>query len=292
MDTAIADALTRAIGTTVHANSSQPVGGGSIHSAVRCRTDRGFVFVKLGPLSVASMLAAEAAGLDALKAAQCIRVPAVLALGATDRHAYLCLEWLDLQRAHAHSQVRLGEQLASLHRVSSERFGFATDNFIGATPQRNVQCDDWVQFFREQRLLPQLDLAADNGADAKAIDHGRRLAESLAALFEQMPIPSLVHGDLWGGNWGALTTGEPVIFDPAVYFGDRETDLAMTQLFGGFSRDFYAAYVQAWPLPSGAQTRVALYSLYHVLNHFNLFGGGYLAQARTMIDGLLSELRG
>jgi len=290
MDAATADALTRALGTTVHANSAEAVGGGSIHSAYRVRTDRGFAFVKCGSHAMSAMFAAEAAGLKALAAANCIRVPRVLAQDSANGCAFLCLEWLELRHATGSAEARLGEQLAALHRVRGDQFGFASDNFIGATPQRNARCADWTQFFRERRLQPQLELALDHGADARVIARGRRLAEALDALFDHAPQPSLLHGDLWGGNWGATAGGEPVIFDPAVYYGDRETDLAMTRLFGGFGREFYAAYAAAWPLASGAEARVALYNLYHVLNHFNLFGGGYLAQARTMLDKLLAEL--
>jgi fructosamine-3-kinase len=146
-------------------------------------------------------------------------------------------------------------------------------------------------FLREQRLLPQLQLATANGADAKLIERGERLCELLGQFFRQyQPRPSLLHGDLWGGNWSADTTGGPVIFDPAVYYGDREADLAMTRLFGGFGASFYSAYETAWPLDADAATRSTLYNLYQVLNHCNLFGGGYQRQARAMIDQLLAEL--
>jgi protein-ribulosamine 3-kinase len=289
MNAAIAAALTHAIGTTVQVQGWRAVGGGSIHSAFRVPTVRECVFVKVGPLSVLPMLTAEAQGLAAIQATQAIRVPSVLALGEAEQQAYLCLEWLDLHPASGRSHALLGEQLAVLHRVHSDRFGFSTDNFIGSTPQANAYCATWTQFFRERRLQPQLELAASNGADAHCIDRGRALAQRLDALLDTRPLASLVHGDLWGGNWGVTADGAPVIFDPAVYHGDRETDLAMTRLFGGFDAAFYAAYEAVWPLPAGARTRFKLYNLYHVLNHYNLFGGGYLAQARTMIEQLLAH---
>ena len=131
-----------------------------------------------------------------------------------------------------------------------------------------------------------------NGYGDDVAELGQRLSARLPDLFDgYTPEASLLHGDLWGGNWGVDVSGEPVLFDPAVYYGDREADLAMTELFGGFSREFYAAYRQAWPLDAGYSTRKKLYNLYHVLNHFNLFGGGYLSQAQGMIDALSSEIR-
>ena len=138
----------------------------------------------------------------------------------------------------------------------------------------------------------QLDLAERRGAAARLLSQGERLLLDLPVLFDSyQPVASLLHGDLWSGNYAYLPSGEPTLFDPAVYYGDREADLAMTELFGGFGADFYAAYNNAWPLDSGYRTRKTLYNLYHILNHFNMFGGGYLGQAQRMMDSLLSELR-
>ena len=185
----------------------------------------------------------------------------------------------------------LGEQLAALHRVGAARFGWHRDNTIGATPQLNSWDDDWVRFFVRQRVGPQLELAEQRGASARLLDRGRLLCGIAGALFSSYrPVPSLLHGDLWGGNWAADDADTPVVFDPAVYFGDREADLAMTRLFGGFGPAFYAAYQSDWPLDQAAGTRRGFYNLYHVLNHFNLFGGSYAAQAEGMIDRLLAEL--
>jgi fructosamine-3-kinase len=287
----IAEALSKAIGIDVIAGSAVTVAGGSIHEALRYRTDDGSVFLKTGPASVASMFAAEAAGLNALVATQAIRVPGVLALGHMGERAFLCLEWLDLVAPTRDTAEKLGEQLAAVHRCQANEHGWAHDNFIGRTAQHNRRDRKWLSFFREQRLLPQLDLARINRADAHMLDRGRVLAELLDAFFATYePSPSLLHGDLWGGNWGATRAGEPAIFDPAAYYGDRETDIAMTRLFGGFESAFYDAYDAAWPLDVGAKQRTTLYNLYHILNHFNLFGGGYLAQARSMIERLLAEL--
>jgi fructosamine-3-kinase len=238
------------------------------------------------------VFAAEAAGLAELAHANALRVPNVLAVNIEEDTAFLALEWIDLKPASASSEKRLGERLALQHRVTRERFGWDRDNTIGSTPQLNRSCSQWSEFFREQRLLPQLTMAKQNGAGRDVIDRGQQLCERLHVFFETYrPVPSLLHGDLWGGNWGTDANGEPVLFDPSVYFGDREADLAMTKLFGGFGSAFYAAYQSAWPLASGADVRVTLYNLYHVLNHFNLFGSSYLRQAQGMIQRLLAETK-
>jgi fructosamine-3-kinase len=203
------------------------------------------------------------------------------------------LEHIDFGDAATHSMAQLGAQLAALHRVTDVKFGWGIDNTIGATPQVNTRCCDWTAFWRENRLGFQLALAAQNGAPKSLLEKGARLANEVAALLKALPIkPALLHGDLWGGNAGFDRAGAPVIFDPAVYFGHREADLAMTELFGGFSADFYAAYRDAYPLDAGYDVRKQLYNLYHVLNHFNLFGGGYARQAEIMTARLLAEIGG
>jgi protein-ribulosamine 3-kinase len=286
----IAAALTQAIGVNVIEGSAEPVGGGSIHQALRYRTKHGSVFVKVGPSATAAMFEVEAVGLKKLASAEAIRVPTVLAVGEYTGRSFLCLEWLDLISPSQAAEAKLGSQLAALHRSQARAHGSHADNFIGRTPQSNRSSSTWAEFFREQRLLPQLELARHNGADSRTLDRGMQLIESLDAFFsDYRPIPSLLHGDLWGGNWAATRDGEPAVFDPAVYFGDRETDIAMTRLFGGFGPSFYAAYEAAWPLDEGASQREVLYNLYHVLNHFNLFGGTYLAQARAMIERALGR---
>ena len=188
--------------------------------------------------------------------------------------------------------AQLGWQLAQQHRVGAPQFGWSRDNWIGATPQPNAWMDDWVSFWRDQRLGFQLRLAANNGYGGALQRDGDTLRAHLDAFFEgYMPVPSLLHGDLWGGNHGFLSGGEPVIFDPAAYFGDRECDLAMTELFGGFAPAFHAAYREAWALDAGYAVRKTLYNLYHILNHANLFGGGYAAQAARMTAQLLAHIR-
>ncbi len=226
---------------------------------------------------------AEAEGLAAIQATQTIRVPEVFAVGVRDGVAYIEMERFDFTASSATTDTVFGEQLAALHRSTGEQFGWDGDNFIGDTPQPNTLSDDWVTFFAEHRLGYQLDLAASRGY---AFDGATEVRDRLDRLFaHDTPVASLIHGDLWSGNWGVVD-GEPVIFDPAVHYADRECDLAMTRLFGGFSAEFYAAYTSAWPLADGAEHRQTLYQLYHVLNHVNLFGGGYAHQAQSQLREL------
>ncbi len=216
----------------------------------------------------------------------------MLGVGAAEGHACLALEWIDFGPATSRTEARLGELLALQHRRSAHAYGWHRDNTIGATPQPNPWTTDWPTFLAKHRLGHQLDLA-ERGGHARLVEQGRRLVERVGSFFTAYrPEPALLHGDLWGGNWAADAGGAPVIFDPAVHYGDREADLAMTRLFGGFGPAFYAAYSAAWPLDPGARERTALYNLYHVLNHLHLFGGGYAGQAARMIEGLLSETSG
>jgi fructosamine-3-kinase len=263
-------------------------GGSSLNATWRLDLAGDRYFVKVNAASRLAMLEAEADGLRALGATGAVRVPAPVALGAAGQAAFLVLEWLDL--AHGGRDAALGRALAVLHRTTAPRHGWHRDNTIGTTPQANAYCDDWAAFFRDRRLAPQLALASRNGRGGALRRDGERLLAVVPALLRgHVPVPSLLHGDLWSGNAARLATGEPVVFDPAVYFGDREADLAMTELFGGFGADFHAAYREAWPLAAGYPLRRTLYNLYHVLNHANLFGGGYGADAEAMIGRLLAE---
>jgi len=266
--------------------------GGGFAECQRWESDAGPVFVKLAPIARELALEAEADALRELATAQAVRVPRVLGFGTVGTQAFLALEWIEFGPVRPGTEAAFGEQLARLHRVTAARFGWHRDNTIGATPQRNEWTADWVEFFGQHRLGYQLDLAQRSGHGGRWLEQGRRLCECMGAFFTgHSPRPSLLHGDLWGGNWAADASGAPVIFDPATYYGDREADLAMTQLFGGFGREFHAAYESAWPLDSGAAARRDLYNLYHVLNHLNLFGGGYRGQAEAMIDRLLAAVR-
>jgi len=268
-------------------HNATPVGGGSINESFRVESADGRrYFLKLNGAQHHTMFAAEAAGLDAVAATNTIRVPHPITHGVTGGQSYLVLEHLELSsRGNA---GLLGEQLAALHRCPAKRFGFVQANFIGTTPQPNTWTDDWITFWRDQRLGFQLQLAAGNGYGGQLQSLGEKLLDVLPAFFEgYTPQPSLLHGDLWSGNHAYLTDGTPTIFDPAAYYGDRECDLAMTELFGGYPADFYAAYRAVWPLDAGYPTRRDLYNLYHILNHANLFGGGYVRQAEQMMRALL-----
>ena len=232
------------------------------------------------------MFEAEADGLRELRSAKAIRVPAVLDCGISGQESYIEIERFTFDTPTRETERALGEQLVALHRHTADRFGWFRDNTIGPTPQVNTQSDDWIEFHREHRLGYQLRLAAANGYGDSLAGPGSRLAARLPQLFgDYEPAASLLHGDLWGGNWGSVD-GEPVIFDPAVYYGDRESDIAMTMLFGGFGKAFYEAYSSNWPMAAGHEQRIKLYQLYHVLNHLNLFGSSYLRRAKQLLRDL------
>jgi len=269
------------------------VGGGSIQPTYRATLADGTpLFVKAGTPDQMGRLRAESRGLETLGRVGALRVPEVLLLGGEGRHSYLVLEHLDLVPGAAGDFSRMGRALAKLHRAGAARFGFERDNFIGATPQQNSQTDLWPAFFRDQRLGPQLGQAAAGPAAGAWLDDALRIGDSIDGFFPgYQPQPALLHGDLWRGNAGFLKDGTPVIYDPAVYFGDREADLAMSEMFGGFAPEFAAAYREAWPLDPGYAVRRDLYNLYHMLNHVNLFGAGYVPQAHGLIKRLLSEIR-
>jgi fructosamine-3-kinase len=264
--------------------SAQPVAGGCIHDCYRVVVDGAPRFLKVNEQRLADAFAAEADGLSALRACG-INAPAPLAHGMEGSQSYLLLEYLEL--IGRGDFAALGRMLAHAHRKPGPRFGWGRDNYIGSTPQQNGWCDDWAEFWRERRLRPQLELARGRGFDPGNVaqdDSSRsgRVFELDALLEGHEPQPSLLHGDLWGGNAGFTAEG-PVVFDPAVYYGDREADLAMTELFGGFPREFYKAYNEVFPLPEGYERRKHLYNLYHLLNHLNLFGGGYLGQVKATL---------
>jgi len=281
-------AISAVSGRTFACERQSAQGGGCINRGFALTGGDGrCYFAKLNDADNLDMFEAEADGLRELESAGTIRVPRPITSGSSGNEAFLVLEWLNLEAQGRPAD--LGRQLAQLHRQSQSTFGWWRDNSIGSTPQHNSPTPDWVAFFRTQRLRPQLDLARRNDAPRALLQQGEHLLERLEAFFPgYYPIPSLLHGDLWGGNHGYVD-GAPVLFDPAVYYGDREADLAMTELFGGYPAAFHAAYREAWPLDPGYRVRKHLYNLYHVLNHFNLFGGGYVAQAEQMLGRLLAE---
>ncbi len=261
----------------------RPVAGGEISAAWQANAANQSVFLKTGPLDAFEMFSAEADGLRELAMADAIRVPKVLGCVSSSSESLLALEWLDFELSTPAAETELGIRLAKQHHHTAKQFGWERNNTIGSTLQQNEWSDDWIKFYAEHRLGYQLELAAKNGFTGVLQRDGRRVLDNVAHFFgDYWPEASLLHGDLWSGNW-ASSKGEPVIFDPAVYYGDRESDLAMTRLFGGFSQNFYAAYEDVWPLASGAENRMLLYQLYHLLNHLNLFGASYLVRVERML---------
>ena len=271
-----------------------PVAGGDINeTSILLLEDGTKLFCKENRRFPLSFFQAEAAGLQALAIADVLPVPTPLALGASGRGSFLLMECLEAGRPGPDFWAELGEKLALLHRAECARFtqqgkpyGFVRDNYIGATRQENACSASWTAFFRDRRLIPQLQQARDYFSEAEKkrflwlLDHlDRFLAEPSG--------PSLLHGDLWAGNVFCDRKGKPWLVDPAVYFGHRETDLAMTELFGVFHERFYASYRNVFPLDSGYRDRVPVYNLYHLLNHLNLFGGSYLGSVLQTLDALV-----
>lgn len=268
----------------------QSLSGGSINAAFVLTAETGTqYFVKTNTAGKKAMFEAEAEGLRVMASSETIKVPEPLCFGENSMQSYIVMEFLEMQgRA---DQSVLGEQLAAMHRVTTEQFGWQINNTIGATFQPNEYRDNWLEFWSEQRLGFQLQLAAKNGYGGKLQFLGEKLLLEMPKLFTGREIkPSMLHGDLWGGNVAGLNDGAPVIFDPAFYYGDREADLAMTYVFGGFGPDFYSSYQNAFPLDQGFAVRKTFYNIYHIINHLNMFGGGYHGQAINMMEQVLSEI--
>jgi len=274
------------------------IGGGCIADAgVATFADGSKAFVKRAAgapdMFEPDMFEREAEGLRALAAAEAIRVPQVLAVG----EQALVLEMIQEAPKKRGFFEAFGQDFAKLHAHRGKAFGFLHDNFIGSTRQRNDPLDGpwdeaaeddgstWPEFFVERRLRFQLRLAVNAGHDReleRLLDRAEaRIIELLSAAIE---LPSILHGDLWSGNFIVDDRGQACLIDPAVYYGHREADLAMTRLFGGFDASFYGAYAEAWPLAPGHQDRLAIYQLYHLLNHLNLFGSGYFAQSQRILQ--------
>ncbi len=268
--------------------SKAPIGGGCIDAAWWIADETTRYFVKVSDTAATeSLYRAEGEGLETLRN-NGVRTPRTIACGSTSETAFLILEYVDLKPPAPNCHAALGRQLAELHRTTRHCHGWHRNNRIGATPQSNREHESWADFYCEERLKPQFERLFNRGAPPQLEHHATQLFRKIPALLDNYtPAPSLLHGDLWSGNFSADEQGEPVLYDPAVYFGDRETDLAMSELFGGFSSDFYAAYNQAWRLDPGYQRRKPLYQLYHVLNHANLFGGGYVNQTISLIRKIL-----
>ena len=289
MWTEIAKQISQATGKPFEVKDRRSVGGGSISQSYAVTDGTESYFVKFNRASEYEMFAAEALGLKEMYETRTIRVPQPICWGTAADAAYIVMELLELGRGGG-SQVweKMGEQLALMHYQGiAEQFGWHRNNTIGSTPQVNHWLDNWADFFAEHRIGYQVRLAKRRGANYP--DTQRVVQRVRSILGDHHPQPSLVHGDLWGGNAAVTKEGEPVILDPATYYGDREVDIAMSELFGGFPSSFYQGYNATWELDAGYEQRKDLYNLYHILNHFNLFGGGYGSQAGRMLDRLMKS---
>lgn len=265
---------------------------GRTRRALRIDTGDAPLFVKLLPADRAEVFAAEMDGLALLRDTGCFRVPAARGSGTAGDVAWLALEWLDLKPVSTDEDGRaFGKALAALHEVHGELYGLPRDNWLGDSRQENGTSTTWPLFYAQKRLQPQLERLIAEGMRGELIRNLQGIVERVPALFlEYRPAASLLHGDLWHGNAG-MVDGQPAVFDPAVHYGDREADYAMTELFGGFPISMYAAYQKSAPLDAGAASRRGLYRLYHLLNHTLLFGSAYLRETERTAARLLSELR-
>ncbi|VAW47294.1 Ribulosamine/erythrulosamine 3-kinase potentially involved in protein deglycation [hydrothermal vent metagenome] len=275
----------------IHILSTHAISGGDSHSAYQLHTPNQNYFLKLAPLHQRPILEAEQHNLNALLQSNTLNCPTPYATGTYQEHAWLLMEFILLTTSG--NEAQRGKDLALMHHQINRKpqpFGWFEDNFIGLTAQQNAWSNDWVHFYGQHRLLPQLELSQLKGAPSTLYQSGIKLIKVLPFWFQDYQLEaSLLHGDLWAGNSAFTSEGEPIFFDPACYYGDRETDLAMTELFHGFNPDFYQGYHEIFPIDSGYQQRKPLYQLYHLLNHFNLFGGAYLQQAEQSIQQLLQQ---
>ncbi|MEJ2678585.1 MAG: fructosamine kinase family protein [Gemmatimonadota bacterium] len=288
---AVEEVLAERTGRPARIAGAARVGGGCVSPVARVETDESDVFfLKWGAVETSQdappgMLASEADALDALAAGRHVRVPQVIAVQDTGSGApWLLLEWLEPGPPGPGTWRSLGAGLASLHRNLADMFGWSRDNFIGPLHQANAASASWAEFWSTRRLEPQLRSAVDAGYLEEERPRFDRLFHDLDDLLGGVTEPSLLHGDLWNGNVHIVHDGTPALVDPSVYHGHREVDLAMSELFGGFGRDFYEAYEEAWPVdPAYRERRRAVYQLYYLLVHVNLFGGSYVASVRERL---------
>lgn len=285
---AVEASIGEATGKPFRAVQAASLRGGCIHSAEKVvgRDGRAY-FIKSNRESLLTVFEEEARALHILQSTHAVRVPTPICTCVAAGKAALILEFLDMGQRDG-DWAALGRGLARMHRQTDTHFGWPADNWLGETPQINTRMESGIAFLREYRLRPQIERARQRGL---ALKNGDRLLAQIERIHGRYrPKPSLLHGDLWAGNAGFLRDRSPVVFDPSAHFGDREADLAMTELFGGFPATFYEAYNEEWPLESGYHNRKHLHLLYHILNHFNLFGGSYGRQAETVIDKLLRSV--
>ena len=284
------NSINKHVSEPISINNIVPIRGGDICNAYIVETKHQNYFLKTHQPSMLDMLQCEATSLNTIAETASIKTPTVITCAQTTTCSFLMLEYLELVASGSHA--KLGVALANLHRHQSDYFGWDQNNYIGTTSQPNTQASNWIEFWRSMRLNHQLQLAQSNSAPTTLLNKCQNLNEEIPALFSNYtPTPSLLHGDLWSGNFSFLKNNIPVIYDPACYYGDHEADLAMTELFGGFNNDFYSAYHEQFSIDDGYRVRKDFYNLYHILNHFNLFGGSYAHQAETICEKVLSKIR-
>ncbi len=277
--------LSSVLNEPIQISGTKPVSGGSINQAYCLQTNAGKYMLKLNSKSAyPNMFACESIGLKTIADTNSIAVPRVILQDDLDDESFLIMEWIETLKPTEKASELLGRQLADMHRNNTAYFGFESDNYMGSLPQNNKKKDTWSSFYIEERLQPMVKIAFDkrllNKTDVQNFD---RLYSKLKNLFKEEP-SSLIHGDLWGGNYLISTDEKPYLIDPAVSYGNREFDIAMTTLFGGFSESFYAAYNESFPLNKGWNERIELWNLYPLLLHLNLFGAGYLEQVREGVE--------
>ena len=290
---AVRDALDRA-GDGTPLLSTNPVAGGCISSAVHLRTSRKSYFLKWDPRPLPGLFRCEAAGLSLLRETHTVRIPELVGFadGQGSSPGYLLLEWIEPGRAdHELTYKALGKDIARLHKSAGPAYGLGAHNYVGSSVQKGGWDSDWAQFYRERRLAPQIETAARAGLLPATL---RVQLETITSNLDRWlggieRQPALVHGDLWSGNVLCGPAGQPFLIDPAVYYADREVEIAYTHLFGSFPAEFYEAYQVEWPLPDGWQKRVPLYNLYHLLNHLNIFGRSYLGHVEDAARRCLGE---
>ena len=262
-----------------------PLSGGSINNAFRLETDTGNYFMKYNRASAyPGMFEQEARGLELLRGADEIRVPEVILPGDEGTYSFIILEHLDSSTKTDNFWEDFGRRLAALHRHAGDKFGLDHDNYIGSLKQYNDRHERWTDFFREQRLMVQMEMAARSGMLPTQV---RKAFESLFTRLDDIfpeEAPSLIHGDLWSGNYMVDELGEAAIIDPAVYYGSREMDIGMSRLFGVFGPGFYEAYNEAWPMEAGWRERIEICNLYPLMVHVNLFGSGYLGSVGSILQ--------
>ena len=283
----VAQSISDVIGETFAIEERNIVSGGDINQAYCIANNRHQFFVKVNDLSHLIHFECEAYSLAQIQTTNQIDCPEVVCLGKTKEFSFLVMDYLELSNSHHNDWLTLGRQLAKLHKTTTHgQFGWQADNYIGHTRQPNKWQSNWKSFFSEQRIGWQLQLLHEKSLRFGNIDHIVELCHQ--GLVNHKVSPSLVHGDLWQGNLGFTEYGG-VMFDPACYYGDREVDIAMTELFGNLPTSFYQGYQEEFPLSQGYEQRKTIYNFYHILNHANLFGGVYIEQVKAILNRIISN---